>query len=212
MEADNDSSIATKKYAGKKDIISKKDSANYKTIFIANSILSFADGLYGPFLIGFLHGFGGIPLLGAGLGLILIFNSIGSYFAGKLADKYGRKPFFLVISVLSIAIFIAYPLLPLLQEIDHRIMLFALFLIFVVDGIADGAWGTVEAVYLADITSRVSRGSKMGSYWGVGGIITGAAMIGAGFLGLHIDFLTVAIIVAFIYLSGILILLRIKEM
>jgi MFS family permease len=209
---DADDSAAIKKYAGKKDVIPKKDSANYKTIFIANGILSFADGLYRPFLIGFLHGFGGIPLLGTGLGLILIFNSIGSYFAGKLADKYGRKPFFLVISVLSIAIFIAYPLLPLLQERDHSIMLFALFLLFITDGMAEGSWFTVEAVYLADITSKASRGSKMGSYWGVGGIITGAAMMGAGFLGLHIGFLTVAIIVAFIYLSGFLLLFRIKEM
>jgi MFS family permease len=208
---DADDSAAIKKYAGKKDVISKKDSANYKTIFIANGILSFADGLYRPFLIGFLHGFGGIPLLGTGLGLILIFNSIGNYFAGKLADKYGRKPFFLIIPVLSIAIFIAYPLLPPLGEISPRLMFSALFLIFIIDGIADGFWGTVEAVYLADITSKASRGSKMGSYWGIGGIITGAAMMGAGFLGLHIGFLTVAIIVSFIYLSGFLILLRIKE-
>jgi hypothetical protein len=91
-------------------------------------------------------------------------------------------------------------------------MLSALFLILIVDGITDGAWRTIEAVYLADITSKGSRGGKMGSYWGIGGIITGAAMMGAGFWGLYIDFLTVAIIVSFIYLSGILVLSRIKEM
>lgn len=76
---------------------------------------------------------------------------------------------------------------------------------------ADGFWNTVEAVYLADITHKTSRGNKMGSYWGIAGIITGGAMLGAGLLGLYIDFLAVSFIVAFIYLSGFLMLFRIKE-
>ena len=197
------------KYADKK--AASKDSDNYKIIFMGNSIFSFAEGLYYPFLIGFLYGLGGMPLLGA-LGLIIIFRSIGSYISGKLADKYGRKPFFLITPVVSIAVFVFYPLLPLLGETMPSLMFPALFLILIIDGVLDGFWGTVEAVYLADITSKATRGSKMGSYWGVSGLITGAAMLGAGFLGLHIDFLTAAIIVAFIYLSGFIILLRVKEM
>ena len=201
----------TKKYAAKKHIISKDNPGNYKTIFVSNGILSFADGLYYPFLIAFLYGLGGIPLLGTGLGLVLIFESLANYFAGKLADKYDRKPFFLISAIVSIAVFISYPLLPLLKETDCSLIFFVLFPILIIDGIADSFWDTIEAVYLADITSKASRGSKMGSFWGVGGLITGAAMFGAGFLGFYIDFLTVAIIVVFIYLAGILVLLRIKE-
>ena len=192
--------------------MSKSNSRNYKIIFTANGILSFADGLYYPFLIGFLYGLGGIPLLGTGLGLALIFESIGSYFAGKLADKYGTKPFFIISSVASITVYIAYPLLPFIDETGRSLMLSALFLILIIDGISDGFWGTVEAVYLADITSKTTRGSKMGSYWGAGGLITGAAMFGAGFLGLYIDFLTLALIVVSIYFAGVFILFRIKEM
>jgi len=189
-----------------------KDAANYKTIFIANSILSFADGLYYPFLIGFFYHLGEVPLLGAGLGLILIFESIGSYFSGKLADKIGRKPCFLISAALGVAVFISYPLLPFLEEaIGRNLMFFILFLIIIIDGMADGFWNTVEAVYLADITHKTSRGNKMGSYWGIAGIITGGAMLGAGLLGLYIDFLAVSFIVAFIYLSGFLMLFRIKE-
>ena len=51
----------------------------------------------------------------------------------------------------------------------------------------------------------------MGTYWGVGGTIFGAATIMAGFVGLYIDFLSASIAVAVIYLAGIVILLRIKE-
>jgi MFS family permease len=202
--------VMTEKYAVKKDCF-EKGSVNYKLLLIANGILSFADGLYYPFLISFLYGLGAMPLLGAGLGLILIFDSIGSYSVGKLADRYGRKPFFLISSLLTMVIFVAYPLIPLLEKIDYGLMLFVLFLTFIIDGLTDGFWDTVEAVYLGDITIKASRGSKMGFYWGAAGIITGAAIVGAGFLGLYIDFLTAAIIVTFIYLGGFLMLLRIKE-
>jgi len=210
MSAEKKDDAVTKRDAAKNPAHLKDNPGNYKIIFIANALLSFAAGFYYPFLIVFLYHLGGLPLTGTGLGLILIFTSVGNYFAGRGADKYGRKPFFLISSIVSIAVFISYPLLPLLET--SGLMFVALFLIFLVDGLTDSFWNIAEAAYLADITSKTSRGSKMGVYWGTGGAIFGAAMIGAGFLGLYIDFLTAAIIVVFIYLSGFLILLRIKEM
>jgi len=69
----------------------------------------------------------------------------------------------------------------------------------------------VEAVYLGDITAKAVRGSKMGSYWGIGGTIFGVATIIAGFSGLHIDFLTAAIFVSLTYLAGTFMLLKIRE-
>ncbi|MCL0042623.1 MFS transporter [Thermodesulfovibrionales bacterium] len=199
----------TKQDAAKNLALLKGDSSNYKTIFIANVLLSFTEGLYYPFLIVFLYHLGGMPLIGSGLGLILISESIGSYLAGRGADRYGRKPFLLISSIVSVAVFISYPLLPLLET--PGLVFVVLFLIFFVDGIIGGFWNIAEAAYLADITSKATRGSRMGSYWGAGGVVFGVAMIAAGFLGLHIDFLTVALIVAFIYLSGVFLLLSIKE-
>lgn len=205
----------------KDDAVTKQDAAktilkdnpsNYKTIFMANGLLSFADGIYYPFFIVFLHTVGDIFLIGGGLGLLIIFGSLGNYFAGKWADKYGKKPFLLLISVISVAIFMAYPLLPLLETADHSLMFLVLITILFIDGIASGVWQTVEAAYLGDITSKASRGSKIGSYWGVSGFVSGAAMIGAGFLGVHIDFLTAAVVASSIYLSGFFLLLRVKEM
>jgi len=51
----------------------------------------------------------------------------------------------------------------------------------------------------------------MGSYWGVGGVIFGAAMIAAGWVGVHLNFLAVAIGVALVNLLGILVLLNLEE-
>ncbi len=211
MVADKKNNITAKQDTTKNPARLEDNDKNYKIMFIANAILSFADGLYYPFLIGFLYNIGNIPLTGAGLGLILIFDSIGSYFAGKWADKYDKKLYFLLSSIVSIIVFIAYPLLPLLERIDHNFMLIVLFALVFIDGITDGAWDTIEAIYLADITSKASRSNKMGFYWGAGGAISGVAMLSAGFLGLHINFLTAALIVVLIYLSGFLMLLRIKE-
>jgi len=193
------------------NITQSRQDKNYKAILTANAFVSFADGFYYPLLLAFLIDIGDVPLLGLGLGIIIIFDSLSSYVAGKLSDTHGRKPYLLACAIISPAIFIAYPLLPLLGQVSRELMLTALILLLIIDGIADGVWDTVEAIYLGDITVKVFRGSRMGTYWGIGGTIFGAATIIAGFSGLHIDFLTSAIIVSLIYLAGIFMLLRIKE-
>lgn len=184
---------------------------NYKAIFVANSIVSFADGFYYPLLLVFLSEIGGLPLMGLGMGIIIIFDSLGSFIAGELSDIHGRKPYLVASALISPVIYIAYPLLPLLEAANRDMMLTVLVIILIIDGVTDGVWDTVEAIYLGDITVKVFRGSRMGTYWGVGGAIFGAATIIAGFVGLHIDFLSASIAVALIYMAGIVILLRIKE-
>ncbi len=183
---------------------------NYKAIFTANALLSVADGFYYPFLIVFLHELGDILLVGGGLGLIIIFEAAGSYLGGKWADAYGRKPLFLISIVISIIVYLSYPLLPFIFE-NKTLLHLALAIILIVDGINGGAWSTVEGVYLGDITTKASRGRKFGSYWGAAGLFFGAAMIGAGLIGIYINFLIVAIITVLIYITGLLILLRIKD-
>lgn len=191
--------------------LQKNDYKSYKTIFAANAILSFADGLYYPFLIYFFLDIGGMPLMGAGLGIIIIFGSIGSYFVGRLTDIHGRKPYLLVSAVVSLVVYISYPLLPSLGKISYELMFSVLIVILIINGITDGFWSTVEAIYLGDITVKAFRGRRMGTYWGASGIVFGIAMMGAGFIGIHIEFFTVAIVVAFIYLIGISMLFRLEE-
>ncbi|MBS3886151.1 MAG: MFS transporter [Firmicutes bacterium] len=192
-------------------ITQSRQDKNYKAILTANAFVSFADGFYYPLLLAFLIDIGDVPLLGLGLGIITIFDSLSSYVAGELSDTHGRKPYLVASAIISPAIFIAYPLLPLLEQVSRELMLTALLLLLIIDGITDGVWDTVEAIYLGDITVKVFRGSRMGTYWGIGGTIFGTATIIAGFSGLHIDFLASAIIVSLIYLAGIFMLLRIKE-
>jgi MFS family permease len=188
----------------------KEDYTNYKKMFLICAMIEFADGLFYPFLIAFLFEKGGMPLIGSGFGMMMIAESFGTYFAGKMSDEHGRKPFLIASLIISVFVFLAFLLIAMI-EIDRMIAFFVLIIILIVDGITSGMWGTVEAVYLSDITHITQRGKMMGTYWGVGGIIFGMAMIGAGFLGVYINFLTIAIIVACIYLVSIALLFKIKD-
>ncbi|WP_029463482.1 MFS transporter [Serpentinimonas barnesii] len=180
----------------------------YKTIYFANALLSLADGLYYPFLIAFLYEMDGIVAAGVGLGIIAIMDSVGTYFVGGWVDRYGRKPFLVASACLSVSVYLAYPLISYLEQ---PWVYGVLLLVLVLDGLTDGSWDTIEAVYLGDVTRKATRGRGMGNYWGAGGIIFGVAMIAAGLVGIQVSFMTVALVVAAIYFLGILVLLRLEE-
>ena len=184
--------------------------SNYKKMFIVCVLTAFADGLFHPFLIAFLFDMGGMALMGSGLGISMIADSFGAYFAGKLSDKYGRKPFLLISLIVSVFVFLAFPLIVII-EINPVIIVSGIIILLIISGLTSGMWDTVEAIYLGDITHIAYRGRMMGTYWGASGIIFGFAMIGAGLLGVHIDFLLIAIVVALIYLVAIALLFKIKD-
>lgn len=145
---------------------------------------------------------------GVGLGIVTVMDSLGTYFVGMLVDRYGRKPFLVMSAALSVGVYLAYPLS---QYLNVPWQYGVLLLVLMLDGLTDGFWDTIEAVYLGDVTRRAFRGRSMGTYWGLGGVIFGAAMMAAGLLGIHLRFLTVAIGVVVIYLLGIMVLLGIEE-
>ena len=67
---------------------------NYRLYLVASIITSFAGGIFGPFYVLFIRQKGGgIESFGIAMGLLLFFQSLMSYFAGKYSDKLGRKPF-----------------------------------------------------------------------------------------------------------------------
>lgn len=183
-------------------------SRGFRTIYLANALLSSADGLYYPFLIAFLYQMDGIVTAGVGLGVITAMSSLGSYFVGGLVDRYGRKPFLVVSAGVSAGVYLAYPLL---QGLSGTWFYGLLLVVLVLNGLSDGLWDTIEAVYLGDVTRRAFRGRSMGSYWGVGGAIFGVAMIAAGLAGTQLSFWAVAVVVVAVYLLGILVLLKLEE-
>ncbi len=187
---------------------SEMPTQGFRTIYLANALLSLADGFYYPFLIAFLYEMEGIVAAGVGLGIITAMDSLGSYFVGGLVDRYGRKPFLLVSAGLSAGVYLAYPLS---QHLSVPWLYGVLVVVLMLDGLTDGFWDTIEAVYLGDITRRAFRGRSMGSYWGAGGILFGVAMMAAGWLGVHLSFLAVAIGVVVVYLLGIGVLLNLEE-
>src|SRR3989338_5295527 len=85
---------------------------NYRLFLLSNSSLAFALGLFMPFWIVFLQDFGGsIEQFGFSIGLMMLAQSITSYFVGRYSDKFGRKVFLIIGGFILSGIVFAYTLI-----------------------------------------------------------------------------------------------------
>ncbi len=148
--------------------------ANYRIFLFSNSLLAFAGGLFGPFYIIFLQNFGGsIQQFGFSIGLMALFQSITSFFAGKYSDKMGRKAFLLAGGFISAVIIFLYAIITSLTQ---------LYVLQIAIGITNAIATTTGYAFLADITKKVSRGADIGKYHAIVGIISALAVMGGGYV------------------------------
>src|SRR3989344_9461612 len=113
---------------------------NYRILLFSNSILSFALGLFMPFYIIFIQDFGGgIESFGFSIGLMVLAQSLTSYFAGKYSDRFGRKIFLIFPGLLLTGITILYTLITSLIQ---------LYVLQIMLGIASSIQVTIETVML----------------------------------------------------------------
>ena len=145
---------------------------NYKVFLVSNSLGYFAGGLIGPFYVLFLQEIGGtIENFGIAVGILLLAESLTSYFVGKYSDKLGRKPFLIASGFFSSLILFLYTLVSSLYQ---------LFILQIANGINEAVWKTTETTFLGDITKKVSRGAQIGKYRAIIGVFTGLAIIIGG--------------------------------
>lgn len=177
--------------------------ANYKIFLVSSSVLGFAFGLFAPFWIVFIQQFGdGIQQFGFSIGLMVLAQSLTSYFSGKFSDKLGRKIFLIIGGVFLALIVFAYTLIESLLQ---------LYVLQVLNGVATAILMTMETTFLGDVTKRKSRGLNVGKYHAIVGIMSAIAMMGGGFVVGEFGFKVIFYIVSGIIFISALVILKIKE-
>ena len=176
---------------------------NYKIFLFSNSVLAFALGLFTPFWIIFLQDFGGsIEQFGFAIGLMVLAQSITSYFAGKYSDKLGRKIFLIIGGFILTGVVFSYTLITSLIQ---------LYILQIVNGVTNSMQMTMESAFLGDITKKVSRGIDIGKYHAIVGIMAAIAMMGSGFIAGQMGFKIIFYIASMVIFASTLLLFYIKE-
>lgn len=176
---------------------------NYNVFLLSNSLLYFSWGLFQPFWIVFVQKIGGsIEQLGFSIGLMVLAQSITSYFVGKHSDLSGRKIFLIISGFFMSGVIFAYTLIT---------SLFQLYVLQVLYGIVGAMQSTMEQSFLGDITKKASRGTDIGKYHALVGVMAGIAMMGGGILVGSFGFKVMFYIVAMLVFVYALALFYIKE-
>ena len=177
---------------------------NYRIFLFSNSILGLAMGLFMPFWMVFIQDFGGGSLeqFGFAIGLMTLAQSITSYFAGRHSDKWGRKIFLIVGGFVLTGVTLAYTLITSMVQ---------LYLLQVINGITNSLQMTMETAFLGDTTKKGKRGTDIGKYHALVGIMAGIAMMLGGFLAGRLGFRIIFYIVAGIIFISTVLLFNIQE-
>jgi len=176
---------------------------NYRIFLLSNSALALALGLFTPFYIVFIQEFGGgIEQFGFAIGLMVLAQSVTSYFTGKYSDRFGRKIFLITGGFAMSGVVLGYAFISTLIE---------LYILQILNGVTNAMQMTMETSFLGDITEKLSRGTDIGKYHAAVGIMTALAMMAGGFVIGELGFKVIFYFTAAIIFLSTLILFRIKE-
>ena len=150
---------------------------NYYLLTISNAIAAVFGGLSIPFFLLFLFEFGGsASVFATAVAIQGIFTAVSSYYAGKLSDKIGRKPLLITASIAAGFIVILYAFV---QQLWH------LYVLQAIVGLITAVYGVAEHTFLADITQKVSRGTDIGRYVMIMGVLSSVfTLVGGFFVGI----------------------------
>ena len=147
---------------------------NFRYLLISSSMGALVGGIFGPFYVLYLQKLGGgFENFGFAYGLFAIAASIASYVVGKYSDKFGRKPFMILMNFAYAIVIISYTFVTSVAQ---------LFVLQVLFGAIDSAWKISETAFLGDITKKKHRGRVLGKYGMVLGLLSGIAMLFSGIL------------------------------
>jgi len=179
-------------------------SARNLTLFTSvSSVWAIVFGFIGPFYVVYVERLsGGMEKLGISFSIMVLLQSLTSYFAGRFSDKLGRRPFLIVTAYANTVILILYTVITETYQ---------LYLLQGMLGITSGIEGTISTSLLGDLTVKEVRGKSIGKFNAIVGFSSAVGLSCGGYMakfyGLKSLFYLASIIVA---LSTVLLFL-IKE-
>ena len=139
-----------------------------------SSIWATVFGLIGPFYVIHVERLsGGMEKLGIAFSIMVLLQSLTSYFAGHFSDRLGRKPFLFLMAYLDAFILFLYTI------IDETYQLYFLQGML---GITNGMADTIQTSLLGDLTIKEKRGKMVGKFNAIVSLASAAGLALGGYM------------------------------
>ncbi len=138
------------------------------------SVWAVTFGLIGPFYVVYVANLsGGMEKLGVAFSIMVLFQSLTSYLAGRFSDKLGRKPFLIVTAYVDMTILFLYTVI----DETHQLYLLQGML-----GITNGVIDTISTSLLGDLTVKEKRGKTVGKFNAIVGLSSAIGLSVGGYV------------------------------
>jgi DHA1 family multidrug resistance protein-like MFS transporter len=170
-------------------------SSNAKSLLIFtvfNSIWGIVMGLIGPFYVIFVEKLsGGMEKLGFAFAIMILVQSLVSYYAGRFSDKLGRRPFLFITGYVDATVLFLYTVINTTYQ---------LYLLQAALGVTNAVAGTMKQALLGDLTKRAKRGTDIGKFNAIVGLCSAMGLALGGYAvkvyGIKFIFYFASIVVA----------------
>jgi DHA1 family multidrug resistance protein-like MFS transporter len=139
---------------------------------VVSSIWGVVFGFIGPFYVVYVEKLiGGMEKLGIAFSIMILLQSVTTYYAGIYSDRLGRKPFLFITAYADAIVLFLYTVV---TEPYQLYMLQGLL------GVTNGVTATIRTAILGDMTVREKRGKEVGRF---NAIVSLASAVGLAFSG-----------------------------
>ncbi len=180
-----------------------RNSKNLLLFTTLSTIWAVIFGLIGPFYVIHVERLsGGMEKLGIAFAIMIFFQSLASYIAGRSSDRLGRKPFLFLIAYVDAIILFLYTL------IKGTVELYILQGLF---GISNGVSQTISVSLLGDITKKEKRGRAIGIFHAIVGIASSLGLVLSGYAVKRYGLKSIFYIASFVLFFSTILLFGISE-
>jgi len=171
--------------------LSPSSARNLLIFTTVSSIWAIVFGFIGPFYVLQVEKLsGGMEKLGIAFSIMVLVQSLTTYFAGRFSDKLGRKPFLFLTAYTDATTLFLYTVI---EET------YQLYLLQAMLGVTNGIAGTIGTSLLGDLTIKEKRGRTVGRFNAIVSLFAATGLFLGGFLvklyGLKFLFYVASIVV-----------------